>query len=72
MGTFSITTPNTGFKLKSLDAWVGTSTSAFSAGTVTFTGTLFGGGTVTTNKTITATNNTGTGWQQNITFTSTI
>ncbi len=71
MGTFSITTPNTGFKLKSLDAWVGTSTSAFSAGTVTFTGTLFGGGTVTTNKTITATNNTGTGWQQNITFTST-
>ena len=71
MGTFSVTTPNTAFKIVSLDAWVGTSTTAFSSGPVTFTGTLLGGGTVSTTKTITATNNTGTGWQQGITFTGT-
>ncbi len=71
MGTFSLTFPNTAFTLKSLDAWVGTSATAFSSGPVTFIGTLFGGGTVSTIKTITATNNTGTGWQQNITFTGT-
>ena len=70
-GTFSITSPNKAFKLNFLDAWVGTSVTAFSSGSVTFTGTLFGGGTVTATKTITATSATGTGWQQNISFAGT-
>ncbi|MES2773159.1 MAG: LamG-like jellyroll fold domain-containing protein [Bacteroidota bacterium] len=71
MGTIAVTTPNTAFRLVSLDAWAGTSTAAFSSGPVTFTGTLVTGGTVSTIKTITATTNTGTGWQQNVTFTGT-
>ena len=71
MGTITITSPNTAFKLVSLDAWVGTSISAFSSGPVTFTGTVLGGGIVSTVKTITATANNGTGWQQNVTFTGT-
>ena len=68
MGTITITSPNTAFKIISLDSWVGTSSGAFSSGPVTFTGTLYSGGTVTATKTITATSNTGTGWQQGITF----
>ncbi len=73
MGTITITSPNKAFKIISLDAWVGTSTTAFSSGSVTFTGTVFGGGSdVVSNQTITATNNTGTGWQQNVTFTGSI
>ena len=70
-GTFSITTANRAFKLNALDAWVGTTATSHSSGSVTFTGTLFGGGTVTTTKTITATAATGAGWQQNITFVGT-
>ena len=68
-GTFSITTANKAFKLNAVDSWVGTSETSHSSGSVIFTGTLFGGGTVTTTKTITAA--TGAGWQQNITFTGT-
>ena len=71
MGTITMTSPNTAFKLVSLDAWAGTSISAFSSGPVTFTGTVLGGGIVSTVKTITATANNGTGWQQNVTFTGT-
>lgn len=70
-GTFSITTANKAFKLNGLDAWVGTSETSHSSGSVTFTGTLFGGGTVITTRTITATAATGAGWQQNVTFTGT-
>lgn len=70
-GTFSITTANRAFKLNAIDSWVGTSETSHSSGSVTFIGTLFGGGTVTTTKTITATAATGAGWQQNITFTGT-
>jgi hypothetical protein len=70
-GTFSITSANKAFKLNFLDAWVGTSAMAHSSGSVTFTGTLHGGGTVTTTKTITATSATGAGWQQNISFVGT-
>ncbi|TAF75341.1 MAG: T9SS C-terminal target domain-containing protein [Bacteroidetes bacterium] len=70
VGKFSITSPNTAFKLLSLDAWIGTNNASFSSGTVTFTGTLLTGGTASVVKTVTSTSNSGTGWQQNITFLS--
>ncbi|MEA5461202.1 Calx-beta domain-containing protein [Arcicella sp. LKC2W] len=70
-GTFSLTTANKVFKLNGLDAWVGTTETSHSSGSVTFTGTLFGGGTVSTTKTITATSASGAGYQLNVTFTGT-
>jgi Calx-beta domain len=68
IGKLTIATANTAFKLQSIDAWVGTSSNSFSSGSVKFTGTLVGGATVSTIKTVTATSNSGTGWQQGITF----
>ena len=70
-GTFSLTTANKAFRLNGLDAWVGTTETSHSSGSVTFTGTLFGGGTVSTTKTITATSANGAGYQLNVTFTGT-
>lgn len=71
-GKIIITSPNKGFKLLSLDAWTATGTTpTFVTGPVTFTGTLFGGGTVSTTITITPTSDIGSGWQQNINFAGT-
>ncbi len=74
VGKITIANPNMGFKLLQLDmlTYKGISTSAsIASGPVTFNGTLFDGSTVTTTKTITPTSLSGTGFQQNITFTGT-
>ncbi len=71
IGSITLTTPNSAFKLTALDAWVGTTGDMFAADSVMFTGSLLTGGTASVTKKITSTSNTGTGWQQNITFTGT-
>lgn len=69
VGSITATTSNKGFKLLSVDGWTSNNDgSTHATGVVTFRGTRYGGGTVQTNKTITPTNSTGTGWQQNISF----
>ncbi|GGD83830.1 hypothetical protein GCM10011514_54780 [Emticicia aquatilis] len=70
-GTFTITTANKAFKLNFIDAWVGTSLTTGATGSITFTGTLLGGGTATATKTVTGSIPYGTGWTQNISFAGT-
>ncbi len=69
IGKIVLSSPNKAFKLTSLDVWASSNGTTATAGNVTFTGTLFGGGTVTTTKAIAS--NTTNGWQQNILFTGT-
>ena len=69
MGKMVLTSPNIAFKLSSLDVWTSSNGSTNTNGSVTFIGTLFGGGTVTTTKAIVS--NTGNGWHQNVLFTGT-
>ncbi|MBP6409478.1 MAG: choice-of-anchor D domain-containing protein [Pseudarcicella sp.] len=72
-GKINITTGNRAIKLISFDAWTSNAdgNNGFATGVVRLIGTKLDGTTVQADFTVTPTNNTGTGWQQNISFAST-
>ncbi len=71
VGKIVATTANTAFRIYQIDAWTSNNDgSVHASGNVTFTGTLFGGGTVTTTILVTPTASNGTGWD-NLSFVGT-